>query len=196
MLDKNKKLNLYPSSYYETLNFEQLRVFCHFNARYGLPTIELVDWLKKEIGDLKAIEIGAGSGDLGHHLGIPMTDNHCQEWPDVRLIYSATQQPLIKYGVDVERLDALEAIEKYKPDVVLGSWVTQWIDPNKPPPFGGGSVYGIKENLILERVRKYIVIGAVEIHKYKEIMKLPHKTYELPFLWSRRKDNRIWVWEN
>ena len=69
MLDENKKLKLHSSIYYESLPFEQLRLFCHYNARYGLPTLELIEWLKKELGDQRAIEIGAGSGDLGHLQG-------------------------------------------------------------------------------------------------------------------------------
>lgn len=195
ILDANNKIKLLPASFYDQIPFYTIRLFCHYYARYGLPTLELVEWLKDKIKGLSAIEIGAGAGDLGYHLGIPMTDSYCQEIPEVKEFYQISRQPTIQYGKDVERLDALQAIDKYKPDVVIASWVTQWIDPDLPPPPGGGNVYGVKEEELLKRVGSYIVIGAEEIHRHKTIMKIPHKTFDLPFVRSRRKDNRIWIWE-
>lgn len=124
-----------------------------------------------------------------------MADSHQQNWPDVRALYLASQQPTINYGKDVLELDALAAVEEYKPDIVIGAWVTHWIDPDLPPPVGGGNMYGIKEEEILKQVKRYIVIGAEEVHKYKPIMKLPHKTIEATFVRSRRQDNRIWIWD-
>jgi hypothetical protein len=126
-----------------------------------------------------------------------MTDNYNQEMPDVKKYYAITGQPTIRYGKDVEKLDALEAQAKYKPQVIIGSWVTQWIDPNLPPPPGGGNMYGIKEPELLERLPpggSYIHIGAHGIHDFKKILALPHETYELPFLRSRRPDNVVYVW--
>jgi hypothetical protein len=41
-------------------------------------TVELVAWLHDRIAGRKAIEIGAGMGDLGYHLGIPQTDSYAQ----------------------------------------------------------------------------------------------------------------------
>lgn len=196
LLDSKGLLSLKHAEEYDAYTWEDLRLFCHYNARYILPTFELIDFLKSQIEGLTAIEIGAGSGDLGRHLNIPMTDSHCQEWPDVQAFYNIIGQPRIKYGKDVERLDAMAAVNKYKPDVVIGAWVTHWIDPGKPPPPGGGNVYGIKDDEILPLVKKYIIIGAEEIHKYKGIMKSKHKNVDASFVRSRRRDNRIWIWEN
>jgi hypothetical protein len=170
-----------------------LRIFCHKHARYLIVTKELVEYLKTVIGGRSAIEIGAGSGDLGFHLGIHMTDNYCQTWPDVVSFYQSTQQPTVNYGSDVERLDAVDAVKKYKPKVVVGAWVTQWIDPDLPPE-SPGSIYGIKEDEILDLVDTYIVIGAEGIHKEKKILKYPHKVIDAPFVRSRRTDNKIWIW--
>jgi hypothetical protein len=170
LLDDNGYLKILPASFYEKQPAYDLRLFCHYFARYGLPTTELVEWLKRYIGDQRAIEIGAGCGDLGRALGIPMTDNFCQEWPDVRAHYIACQQPIIQYGEDVERLDALEAAKKYKPDIIIGQWVTHWIDPNLPVPPGGGSMYGIKEDLLLEECKSYVVIGNRNVHGHKPIL--------------------------
>jgi hypothetical protein len=163
-------------------------------ARYLLPTVELVDHLKSVIVGRKAIEIGSGSGDLARFLGIPATDNYCQDWPEVKEFYEITGQPRVRYGDNVERLDALEAVEKYKPDIVIGAWVTQWIDPKLPPPPEGGSIYGIKEDELLEKVPVYIMIGAEGIHGRKRILKRPHKMFNAKRIArSRRQDNRIWI---
>ena len=56
------------------------------------------------------------------------------------------------------------------------------------------NIHGIKEDEILERGLTYIVIGAEEIHRHKPIMKAEHKMIDAPFVRSRRKDNRIWIW--
>lgn len=191
---EDDKLKLVPCAVYDSFKPDILRMFTHLSARYLLPTVELVDYLKRIIGDRKAIEIGSGCGDLARFLDIPATDNYCQEWPVVKDMYAKTGQPTIKYGENVERIDAAAAIEKYKPDVVLGAWVTQWIDPELPPPPGGGNVFGIKESEVIKTVQTYIVIGAEDIHKYKFILKEPHEVLDAGMVRSRRYDNRIWKW--
>lgn len=200
LLDDNGYLKILPASFYEELDPVELRIFCHVFARYGLPTTELVEFLKQYIGDHSAIEIGAGCGDLGRALGIPMTDNFCQEWPDVKAIYIAAQQPIIRYGKDVEQIDALDAAKKYKPDIIIGQWVTNWIDPNLPPPPGGGSMYGIKEDLLLEECKSYVVIGNSNVHGHKPILAKPHAEVQDKDRWikSRANDqskNVIYIWE-
>ena len=199
LLDDNNILKLLDSKAYDAISPNALRVWCHFHARYGLPTAELIEWLQKRIADRKAIEIGSGSGDLAYHLGIQATDNRMQEWPDVKTYYSLTGQPTIQYPDFVQNLDALEAVEKHKPDVVIGSWVTQWIDPELPPPPEGGNAWGIKEDKILATGCTYILIGNQKIHGSKKIMALPHEEFELPFLRSRASFpelNRVWIWND
>ena len=83
-----------------------LRLWCHLNARYGLPTVELVAWLHQFIAGRQAIEIGAGHGDLGRQLGIPTTDSRIQERPDVAAFYRSIGQPVIQYPSWIERLEA------------------------------------------------------------------------------------------
>ena len=195
MMGAPGKLKLLSCAEYDRFRAEDVRLYTHFAARYCLPTIELVAYLKTLIGDKRAIEIGSGHGDLARFLGIPATDNFCQDWPDVKAYYDAINQPRIKYGENVERLDALEAIEKYKPDIVIGAWVTQWIDPNMPPPPEGGSVYGVKEEELLKMAPVYVVIGAQAIHGGKKILRYPHECINAESLVrSRRHDNRIWIW--
>lgn len=190
-------LRLESSAYYDSIPNEALRLWCHQHARYGLPTRELYEWLLAEINGRFAIEVGSGSGDLAYHLGIIGTDNYQQTFPDVKALYDATEQPTIRYGQMVERLSAEEAIRKYNPQVVIASWVTQWIDPNLPYPPEGGNMYGIKEDEIIKSGITYILIGNETVHGTKKIMRLPHETFNLPFVYSRsaRPDlDRIWVW--
>lgn len=201
LLDDNGFLKILPASFYEELDPVGLRLFCHIHARYGLPTKELVEFLKGYIGNKSAIEIGAGCGDLGRALDIPMTDNFCQEWPDVKAMYLAAEQPTIQYGRDVERLDALEAARKYKPDIVIGQWVTNWIDPNLPAPPGGGSMYGIKEDLLLEECQSYVMIGNSNVHGHKPILQKRHTEIQNrnKAIRSRADDqsmNVVYIWKN
>ena len=194
MGDENR-LNLLKCSDYDGFSPVAIRLFTHLTARYLLPTVELVEYLKAFIGDKKAIEIGSGAGDLARFLGIPATDNYCQDWPEMAAFYDATSQPRIQYGSNVERLDALDAVRKYKPDIVIGAWVTQWIDPNLPFPLEGGSMYGIKEEEVLELAPMYVMIGAQGIHWGKKILQQPHDTFNAERIArSRRQDNRIWTW--
>lgn len=189
------RLNLLKCSDYDSFPPDIVRMFTHVAARYLLPTVELVECLKGMIGGLKAIEIGSGSGDLARFLGIPATDSYNQAWPEVRAYYKTIGQPTIRYGSNVERLDALEAVEKYKPDIVIGAWVTQWIDPNLPFPESGGSMYGVREDELLAKVPLYIVVGAEGVHGGKKILRQPHKVINAERIArSRRTDNRIWVW--
>lgn len=197
LFNEDGEMILAPSAFYDMIPFESLRLWCHLHARYGLPTTELIGWLKHEIGNRFAIEIGAGSGDLCRNLGIVGTDNYQQTYPDVMMHYTLTGQPLIHYPRYVREMSAAEAIKTYQPEVVLASWVTEWIDPNLPVPEHGGNVYGIKENEIIDAGITYILIGNISIHGKKSIMSRPHVELDLPFVRSRStypKLNRIWIW--
>ncbi len=190
-------MKLLQTVVWDCIDVMTMRLFGHQYARYGFPTVELIAWLKEIIGDRKAIEIGAGSGDLCYHLGILGTDNYQQTWPDVQLHYAATGQPTIKYGPWVERLEALDAVRRHKPNVVIGSWITHWIDPDKPMPPGGGNMYGLKEDELLELVDTYIMIGNLRVHQHKPILKLPHQELTLPFVKSRATYpdlDRVFIW--
>lgn len=174
-----------------------LRLWCHIHARYGGVTAELIDWLRTEIRSRKAIEIGAGSGDLCGHLGIPGTDNHLQTSEAMKAYYKMIGQPLITYPPWVEEMDARTAIEWYKPDIVVAQWVTEYCDPNLPAPEYGGSIYGIHENEIVDAGITYILIGNQSVHGHKKIMKEPHMELNFPWLRSRSSktgQDRIWVW--
>jgi len=46
LLEENLKLKLLPASHYDAIPFQELRMFCHYQARYLLPTVELIEFLK------------------------------------------------------------------------------------------------------------------------------------------------------
>src|ERR1700733_793994 len=190
LLDDHNNMIIKSCSDYDKYKKDELRLFCHFHARYLLPTLELIEFLDPLIKKEDTLEIGAGCGDLGRNLGIRMTDNYCQEIPEVKLIYTLTSQPTIAYAKDVEKIDAIEAIKKYKPKNVIGAWVTQWADCDLSVPKGNGSIYGIKENEILDLVDNYILIGSEKIHGTKKIMTIPHETVNIDFVRSRCDDNK------
>lgn len=192
----NGELQILPASEYRQFSQEQISLFCVKNALYGLPTTELIDWLKEKIGNRKAIEIGAGNGSLGRALGIPMSDSYLQEDPAIKAYYQRVMQPTIKYGSDVERLSYKEAIVKYKPEVVVASWVTQlWRDHSDD---GNGNMHGLDEEWILENVACYIHIGHANTHGRKRILKLPHEAVTFDWLFSRalsRDSCVIYIWD-
>jgi hypothetical protein len=197
LLGADGLIKLLSAADYDRFDRDGLRLWCHLNARYGLPTIELITWLRDYIGDRSAIEIGSGSGDLAHHLGIQATDSKIQTDPIAAAFYRIAQQPVIQYPEWVEKLDALDAVKKYKPQVVVASWVTHWIDPTQPPPPGGGCMFGVKEDRLLVTGVTYVFIGNLLVHQHKPIMRLPHRTLEVPFLRSRANfpsEDRILIW--
>lgn len=196
LLDEAGRMRLLSAAELDAIERRSLRMFCHIHGRYGLPTVELIAWLKAFIGDRKAIEIGAGAGDLAYHLGIPATDSWLQTRPDIAQYYAMTGQPIIRYPNFVEKLEAIEAVRKHRPQVVIGCWVTHWVSPNKTPENGVGNMFGIKEHLILDRGITYVMIGCEHVHRFKPIMQRQHETLALPFLRSRsvQGDDRIYVW--
>lgn len=193
LCDKHGRLKINSSAAYARVPWEKLRLWTHLRAFYGLPTPELVSCIKQIIGTRSALEIGAGNGCLGRALSIPMTDSHVQADPAIRLYYLSMGQPTVEYGADVEALDALEAVCKYKPQVVVGSWITQKSDGTRP-----GSFYGVDEEKLLDEVETYVVFGSLTNHgnpDVKAILSKPHKVLRAPWMWSRAKDSALFIWD-
>ncbi len=179
------KLLIKPYSFYKQYPFNDVLVFMHTHGIYVLPTQELIDWLRENIVG-KAIEIGAGIGAIGRVLGIPITDNKMQEWPEVKKFYLEAGQPLIKYPADVEELDYLAAIEKYKPDTVVGAFIThKWNGKT-------GNPHGVDA---LKIKCKYIMVGNLITHQDNPLLKQCEKLY-FEWLITRAVDqlkNRIFI---
>jgi len=197
LIDENKNLKIKDASFYQNIPQEHLAVWCHHKGIYGLPTVQLIDWLKNEIVLDTTIEIGSGNGSIGRSLKIPMTDSCIME-TEVSLYYQLMGQPITKYPKDIIRLDAIKAIKKYNPSTVIGCWVTQ-IYKREEGPEQQASIFGIDEEFILKNVNKYILIGNKKAHGQKRILKINHKEFQFPWLFSRSvypNDNIIYVWES
>lgn len=184
-----------PSKELNNFRDEDITAACHFKGIYGIVTDELVEFLSYIIGDYSAIEVAAGYGTLGRSLGIPRTDFKAQDRLEVKLHYALGGQPTIDYPGDVIEYDALDAIKKYKPKVVLASWFTakKDIDGNDM------NMYGIDEDDILNNnsIEIYIHIGHESVHKNKAILRHSHDVISAPWLRSRSMSKgvpqiRIW----
>ena len=191
--DEEGNLKLLPSSYWlNNWSAEQRMAWCNAIGMYLIPTKELVEWIQRRIiKGRKAIEVGAGHGELGRFLGIPSTDNYSfLEDPEIiRRRSSIGLTPPI-YSNRVEKLEALEAVNKYKPEVVIASWVDDQYDYGKLVP------YGINEVAITEKA-EYLFIGHEGQHTFerKAVFKKPHRKLKFPWLLSRPRDlagNAIW----
>lgn len=183
LLDEAGDLKIVSSTVLAATTREERAMFGVRHALYGLPTVELVEHLRTLIAGRSAIEIGAGSGILARALGIPATDNRQQEWPSVQEYYAALRQPTIRYGDHVEALDAQAAVAKYKPQVVIASWVTHRYDPARHD--AGGNQDGVDEVALLEHCEEYIFIGNEKVHAAKPLWAVPHTKERLPFVFSR-----------
>jgi hypothetical protein len=191
-----EQLKILPAATLAKIDQTDLLFWCFQRAIYGLPSVELVDWLRAKIAGRSAIEIGAGNGALARALGIPATDSWMQAKPEIERYYRSIGQTPISYAPDVERLDARAAIKKYQPDVVVGSWITHRYMKERPEL--GGNAEGVDEHWVIEQVETYIFIGAQSTHHQKPILELPHERLAPIWLFGRGKPNErfIAVWNN
>jgi hypothetical protein len=198
LLDEAGHMRLLPAAVLYDQDPVVLRTWANQRGRYGLPTAELVDWLRDRIAGRKAIEVGAGMGDLGRHLGIKMTDSAVQvEDSALNLYYRSMGQVPTDPPADVIRCDALTAVRRYRPQVVVGCFITQLYRKGDEKTGTGSSVFGVDEGKLLARVGEYIHIGATSVHYGKRILKRAHIEHAFPWLVSRVVEpstNRIWIW--
>lgn len=197
MFDEKGHLCILPSAAYQSFDPIKLRLWCHNNGIYCLPSMELIEWLKKEIEGHKTIEVGAGNGAVGRALGIPITDACLMDKKEIAKHYKMTGQPVTKYPSDIIRCDALAAVRSFKPDCIIGCWITHKYNPAEA--WREGNKYGIDERILIKKVKKYIMVGNLHTHCDKPIFDSPHDKFSFPWLWSRSHDqslNRIFVWNN
>lgn len=189
------RIKLLPASLYEEIPWSHLRVWCHKTARYNIPTKELVEFLGHEIRGRTAIEICSGNGDLGFHLGIRETDaHHQQDHPLAKLLLTAYKQPATK--PKGEKIEALKAVKKYGPQVVVAAWATQF---GHTP--GVSSSLGVKELKLIPMVESYIHVGNETIHGAKLALRLPSFKGKTWAKWlvsraARPELNVIYKWDN
>lgn len=196
--DEGGLLKVLPAAVYAGYDPNELSLWCVRRGYYCLPTIELVLLVKQLIGERSAVEIGSGHGALGRALGIPTTDSKMQDRPDISVHYERIGQATTTYPESVEKLTALEAVEKYKPKVVVAAWVTHRF--NEKAPEREGNQYGVDEGKLLGKpfVKRYIFVGHERVHRKKPILERKHDTYKGSFLHGRptdREGNVVWVWD-
>lgn len=183
VIDADGRLRILPAAYWWTTTPDERALLAHRHGLYGLPTIELVERLRALIDGRSAIEIGAGSGVLAEALGIPATDNRMQEREPYRSVYAQIGQAIVKYGPNIEPLDAAQAVRQYRPAVVIGSWVTHKYDPARH--WAGGNEIGVDEDDILAHCQLYIVIGNSHVHRDKKIWGRSHHIEYPTYVYSR-----------
>lgn len=202
LLLRGTALQVLPAAELRKIPYDDLRLWCHKHAVYGIPSVELIMLLKEIIGDTsRAIEVGGGNGVFGRALGIISTDSKIQHSAEIKIIYAGLGAPVVNYGEDVLSAEATIAIRQFKPRVVFGSWVTQFVPPDcdsKP-----GSIYGLKETEFINYIDKYVIYGNKNTHGDKDILNTPglkvttHKNVDTFF--SRAVDhskNTVWVIEH
>lgn len=175
----------------ESLDLTELRLYCHFNGIYQIITDELIEWFKNNVVLTNAIEIGSGNGTLGRALGIRLTDNWQQSKGQIALMYQLSSQPTIQYPADVEDIDGISAIKKYKPTTVIGSWITNIYKAEEHQL--GGNQEGVDELELIKLVDKYYMVGNLNIHCNNRLFRANHVTrcmHHEPYLYSRNQEKK------
>lgn len=193
LFDENGLLQSVPFKAIQHISQNDLSVFCHKHGIYQIVTTELVEFVQERIEGFRTIEIGAGTGCLGRALGIPMTDSRIQETAEMRQIYSRLGQPVVRYGADVEKLDALRAVKVHKAEAAVGAWVTHKFKHH----LGEGCYGGVDEAILSRRLKRYVFIGNEITHAGKEMLRFcTPRIYKFDWLVSRspnRAANVIWI---
>ncbi|GAB2639649.1 hypothetical protein [Vibrio panuliri] len=205
LLDEKGRLRPVPAKELESIPHDELQYFCHIYGLYSVPSIEFIEWLEFHIEDKeKCVEIAAGNGVYGRHLGVTMTDNYMQHPKNRAKFRNAIQAydndsiPLVQYGDDVIEEDGKEAVRLRKAETVLCAWATHRYQRTKHHL--GGNMFGIDFEWIAKRkhVKKIILVGNITTHKNNPLMDYPHEEHELTgYLFSRSsypQFDRVFIW--
>jgi hypothetical protein len=115
----------------------ELERICEFNPHgpiYFIPTRPFLRALARKIGKRRVVEVAAGDGHLARELtkigvNVIATDSGKWERPQARMnarekrALRGTNVAGLKLGANVVRMDAIEAIRKLEPDLVLATWL-------------------------------------------------------------------------
>lgn len=185
------------AAFFEQTTVQERALFGNRHGVYGFVTYELLEWLQDRINGRKAIEIGSGNGSLAYALDIPATDSKMQDNPIVAKLYENIGAPTVKYGPNVQRLPANDAVVVHKPKVVIAQWVTHLYKQSRHE--AGGNMWGVNEERIIKSCEEYIFIGNEQVHAGKSIWNLPHEIIYPDWLYSRAGNgsrNFIACWKN
>ena len=190
-------IKVLPADVWRKYDWTEVRQLMHETGTYVLPTQELIDYLRTEIGDMRAIEIGAGNGVVGRTLGIPITDSCLQrDNKRVRQYYAMCGQPVIDYPKDIIKAEAMSAVVRFRPECVIGCYCThKWDEETQ-----SGNDWGIDFERLLLSVKKLILVGNRITHMHNPIMKKPHVEERFQGLITRagidEVTNCVFIWEN
>ena len=126
-----------------------------------------------------------------------MTDSYLQQDnAQVKMLYQLSGQPVIHYPPDVIKADALTAYRRFKPECILGCYVThRWREGMQ-----NGNMYGVDFERLLPLVKRLILVGNKHIHWENPIMAQRHREIDLQgTLITRSEDrtsDRIFVWDS
>lgn len=205
LLDRAGMYKVVPAAVLKELPVNHLQQWGSENAIFQYITTELIEWLRKQIGDRKAVEICAGNGLISRTLGIIGIDSRIQQskkfnqavedtYGNIRPEWVRTSPPK-----DIKKYEAMEAVRVFRPEVVVGAFVTPKGTPADAARGVNCNAWGPNEGEILDRVKKYIHFGNLNTHTKKFIYARPHQELYPPWLVTRCNDqslNRIWIWEN
>jgi hypothetical protein len=191
-------LRTLPASELGKIPQVHLSIWAGEKGIYCFPSTEMIEWLRDKVGGRSAIEICAGFGVIGRSLGIPMTDSYMQTSTDMVLYYKSLGQVPISPPQDVLKFEANEAVDHFRPDVVVAAYATQKYLPGDEVAGIGSSIYGVDELSLLPKVKTYITIGNDVSHGDKRIRRFPHTVHRFDWLFSRSVfsgKNHVVVWE-
>lgn len=196
-LSEDGRIKLLPAAAFRSVPPEHLRYWMHCKARYSLPTVELVEWLRERIAGRTALELGCGNGDLYHHLGIRGTDSGVQAETTLSALFQMMGQVPTRPRREVRIIDAESAVQKWRPEVAIASYLTRRFNPIIDQEGDAqASAYGPHEEVILANVCCYIHIGNRGSHDEKTVLTRPHEELQFPWLVTRGDPalDVIYVW--
>lgn len=196
----NGILKVMPADFYRQFDQVDLFGFCARNGIYGLPTVELLNQINALILEASpsrlAIEIGSGNGAIGMGLGIQCTDSYMQGDPAIQAHYASIGHAVVNYGSHVAKIGGNEAVDYYRPEVVVACWVTHKYNPAEH--FREGNAFGVDEEQLLDKIKRYIFVGNLKVHAQKPLLQRPHRVIRADYLFSKslhKDQNVILVWD-
>lgn len=203
LLDERGLYTAVHSAAFQRVPTADLQLWGSAHAVFQFVTIELLDWLKTEIGEAKALEICAGNGVISRSLGIVGVDNRIQQKAYFQ------RNAIDFYGElhpdnftapprEIKNYNANDAVRIFRPEVVVGAFVTPKVTRADNARGIMGNGYGPDMFEMFKRLKKYIHFGNRRTHLPNPIYDLPHLELEYPWLVTRCVDpslNRVWIWE-
>jgi hypothetical protein len=185
-LDEHGRLRVMPAAFWADTTADERSAFGNRHGLYSFPTVELVAHLQHLIAGRSAIEIAAGHGVLAQALGIPGTDSRQQDKQPWRGILVGSGVTPVPYGPDVIECHASRAVRRFKPQVVIGCFVTHRYERDRHE--AGGNEEGVDERDVLANCETYILVGNENVHRNSVLWSRPHDIEYPPFVYSRARE--------